>query len=232
MYRDSSRPLVALLPSPLLGPAVWRPVERSLRDLGEDAVAVDPWHGRALRAPADVLTGLLTVLPPDRELILVPHSNAGLYVPALTRHRQVAAAIFVDAVLPPRQGAAAVAPTGLVDMLRRIVDADGVLPVWTAWWDESEVDRLFPSQDARSAVEREQQRMPLSYFSASVQVPSGWDDRPVAYLGFDDTYSQDQAEAARRQWPVATMPGGHLHMLAEPDAVAAELIGMIERLRR
>jgi hypothetical protein len=36
-------------------------------------------------APGCVLKRFLAALPTDRDLVLVPHSNAGLYVPELTR---------------------------------------------------------------------------------------------------------------------------------------------------
>jgi hypothetical protein len=78
------------------------------------------------------------------------------------------------------------------------------------------VTRLFPNVEVREQVERQQQRLPLSHFSESLPVPSDWDNRPGAYLAFGDTYLSDRREAARRGWPVATLPGGHLHTLADP----------------
>ena len=226
--RGSSRPLVALLPSPLLGAAVWQPVEAHLREHGVDAIAVSPTH--TPRTPEDVVADLLEVLPADRDLVVVPHSNAGLYVPELTRRRPVVGAIFVDAVLPPPRGSIAVAPPGLVERLRHRVAPDGLLPVWTQWWDPAEVAGLFPSGEVQSLVEREQHRLPLSYLTASVDIPPGWDDVPAVYVAFGETYREELGDAAKRGWPVSSIAGGHLHMLVEPAAVAVDLTRLLTSL--
>lgn len=225
----SPPPLVALIPSPLLGPAVWRPVRTSLSDHGVDAVAISP-AGSTPRTPEAVLNGLLAALPMDRDVALVPHSNAGLYVPELTRQRPVVGVVFVDAVLPPRQGAVPVAPPPLVELLEEKAAPDGLLPVWTEWWDGDEISGLFPCVDVRASVEREQTRLPLSYFTASVEVTAGWDEVPAAYLAFGETYREERTDAADRGWPVSTLPGRHLHMVVEPDCVAAEISRLLTAL--
>jgi hypothetical protein len=58
-------------------------------------------------------------------------------------------------------------------------------------------------------------------------VPAGWDNRPGAYLAFGDTYATQRQEAVSRGWPVSTLPGGHLHHLADPERVAAEIDGLL-----
>jgi hypothetical protein len=133
-------PLIALLPSPLLGASAWQPVAQILADRG--------WHtvtaaAAPVRTPQDALDAFLAELPAERELVLVPHSNAGAYVPALVIRRRVVAVIFVDAVVPPRRGHVPLAPPAFLDLLRTKVDNDGLLPVWTAWWDEEDVSGCF-----------------------------------------------------------------------------------------
>lgn len=221
-------PSLALLPSPLLGPSVWQPVAGVLADRG--------WHTATGAAPApvrtgrDVLDAFLAGLPPGRDLVVVAHSNAGAYVPALMAQRPVVAAVFVDAVLPPRSGRVPLAPPAFLDLLREKADADGLLPVWTNWWDEAEVAGLFPDAAARARVEQEQQRLPLSYFEASLPVAEGWADRPGAYLAFGETYRRERDEATRRGWPVSTLPGEHLHLLNDPTHVATEILALINQL--
>jgi hypothetical protein len=73
----------ALLPSPLLGPEAWGPVAEVLRS-GGWSVLEQPGAAEPPGAPGDVLKRFLAALPTDRDLVLVPHSNAGLYVPELT----------------------------------------------------------------------------------------------------------------------------------------------------
>lgn len=211
-------PVLALLASPLLGPATWAPVARRLRADGHGVVlaagAAPP------RAPADVLRALLAALPDD-ELVLVPHSNAGLYVPALAAERPVVGAVFVDAALPPPHGAAPTAPPRFLASLRERAGADQRLPVWTEWWDEADVAALFPDSESRRRVEAEQHRVPLGYFEQRVPVPAGWDALACAYVAFGDTYAAEVERARAAGWQVRVLPGRHLHALVDPAAVAA-----------
>lgn len=220
---------LVLLPSPLLGPSVWQPAARALTAYG--------WTTKVCAPPAgptnahEVLDAFVSGLPPVGELLLIAHSHAGAFIPAITsRHPSVTGLVFVDAVLPPRTGQIPLAPPEFLDFLRARADATGLLPVWTQWWEEDEVAALFPDAQTRQQVESEQTRLPLSYFKDRLPVPDGWDERPAAYLAFGDTYSREREDAERRHWPVTTMAGGHLHLLAEPTQVVATLIDLMERL--
>ena len=108
--------LVALLPSPLLGPAVWRPVAKAL-ELHGWVVKTAPAGEQAPTGPSDVLLTFLAALPPGKDIVLVAHSNAGLYVPALVQERRVVANVFVDAGLPVRNGRVPLAPPAFRDFL-------------------------------------------------------------------------------------------------------------------
>jgi hypothetical protein len=212
--------VVALLPSPLLGPAVWRPVATRMAQDGWRVVIA---AATRVGTPEAVLRSFLDALPEDRRLVLVPHSNAGLYVPALTAARDVHGYVFVDAGLPASGGRVGLAPPALLDQLGGMADDDGMLPSWTGWWDEAAVAGLFPDATVRDEVEREQRQLPLSYFADTLPVPSGWDSRPGAYLAFGDTYLPQRQAAAERGWPVSTLAGGHLHMLHDPRRVATAI---------
>ena len=222
-------PMLALLPSPLLGPSVWQPAAQLLHDQGWTTTTCTLPPGR--RTAQDVLDGYVACLPTDHDVVLVAHSNAGAYIPAITsRHRRVTGAVFVDAVLPPAQGHIPLAPPAFLDFLRSKADAAGVLPVWTDWWDPAEVVALFPDEQTQRRIEAEQARLPLSYFQDQLPVPEGWDDRPTAYLAFGDTYDRERADAHRRQWPISTLTGGHLHLLVDPAEVVDELAALLARL--
>ncbi|MGH3499464.1 MAG: hypothetical protein ACRDQA_00975 [Nocardioidaceae bacterium] len=224
-----STPLVTLLPSPLLGPSAWTPVHAVLAERGWDILLPSSPPGPP-RTGEDVLDWLVAALPADKDLVLIPHSNAGAYVPALTEQLSVTGYVFVDAVLPPRSGRLPLAPQELLDSLRSKADGVGVLPPWTQWWGESEVADLFPSAAVRARVEREQPRLPLSYFEGSLSIQKGWDDRPGGYLAFGDTYANEREGAVRRGWPVRTLAGQHLHLLARPDLVTTTLVDLLEEL--
>lgn len=215
----AENPIIALLPSPLLGPAVWRPVQEALSTDGFDAVVPGcPDVGRS--TVAEVYRWYLDDLSPNHDYVLVPHSNAGLYVPALSHRRSVVGLVFVDAVLPPPSGEVGVAPEGLLAMLGEVADSDENLPPWTSWWDDESVTELFPSPEVRALVEAEQPRFPMSYFRETVRVEHDWASVPATYVAFGDTYEPERSEANAWGWPTRVLEGNHLHMLVEPKQVA------------
>lgn len=120
-------------------------------------------------------------------------------------------------------------PPALIELLGALADGRGLLPPWTDWWDEVDTVALFPGPASRAAVEREQSRLPLAYFEGSLDVPAGWDDRPCGYLS-GDTYADERADAVRQEWPVSTLPGGHLHAMHDPDHVADAIVGVLHRV--
>jgi hypothetical protein len=210
----SERPNIALIGSPLLGPAVWKPVQERFRDRG--------WTSRVfeLLSPGQ---------PLDENSILVAHSNAGAYLPELAVRLSASVLVFVDAILPGSTGRTPLAPDTLLPQLTALADSDGLLPPWTAWWDEADVAVLFPDDETRRRIEAEEPRIPLAYFNRSMETPAGWDDRPAAYLAFGDTYATERADAESRGWPTRTLEGNHLHMLVDPDAVASAILGLISQ---
>jgi hypothetical protein len=217
-------PVLCLLPSPLLGPSCWRPVADVLSSRGWPVVVVP---GRSVRTFADALASYLAAIPPDRAVVLVPHSNAGLFVPSLAVQRRAVGCVFADAGLPGAVGQVPMIPPEFYDMLAGKADPTGLLPPWTQWWDGEDLSGLFPDARTRDAVESEQRRLPLSYFRESVPVPSGWPSLPGAYLSFGDTYAAERATAAAWGWPVTTLRGEHLHMLVDPVSVAGAITDLI-----
>jgi hypothetical protein len=213
-----------LIPSPLLGPATWRPVEAWLRGQGHEAQAVD--FGPQPRTPAQVVDAVAAAAA-DQTVFLVPHSNAGLYAPYLATLVDVRATVFVDAALPDPEAEGketSLAPQAFLDFLRSLANHEGVLPPWTQWWDD--VADLFPDSSARQAIEREQQRLPLKYFTGRIPVPTGWTKRQAAYLAFGETYAAERDRATRMGWLTETMPGGHLHALQDPAAVGTAVLNL------
>lgn len=224
-------PVLCLLPSPLLGPACWRPVAAALSGSGW-AVAEVPRPRTAPRGGADALATFLAAVPEGRDVVLVPHSNAGLFVPSLAAfRRRTAGYVFVDAGLPaPGAARAPMIPPEFYALLAGKADSRGLLPPWTQWWEGEDLSGLFPDARTRAEVESEQQRLPLSYFQESVPVPPSWPAAPGAYLAFGDAYDSERATAAALGWPVTTLAGEHLHMLVNPAQVAAAIAGLIGKI--
>lgn len=216
-----------LVPSPLLGPTTWEPVARWCAEQGVGA-AVARYDG-PLRRAEDVLAAVVHSAEGLDEVVLVPHSNAGLYAPRLTELLDVAATVYVDAALAGDRPDTALAPERFLGFLRGLAHPDGLLPAWTDWWDD--VEHLFPDPAVRASVEAEQPRLPLSYFESHLPVPAAWASKRCAYLAFGDTYADEIAFARACDWPVAVLPGAHLHQLREPAAVGAEILRLAEAFR-
>jgi len=118
-----------LVHSPLLGPATWRRVEVWLRKQGHEAQAVD--LGPEPRTPDRVLTTVAAAAAAVGEpVVLVPHSNAGLYAPHLATLVDVRATVYVDAALPDPAAEGmdtALAAPAFLGFLRTLVDPNGIL---------------------------------------------------------------------------------------------------------
>jgi hypothetical protein len=228
-------PEFVLVHSPSVGPSTWVPVADRLRALGRDAVVPSlravgegdpPFWPRVVEAVAEATRDS------DQPVLLVAHSNAGLFVPVLVTaaDQPVHGCLFVDAGLPAREESTPVASAEMLDFLRGKVADDGRLPRWTDWWDEQDVAELFPDAATQAAVIADQPRLPLTYYEQRVPVPAGWDKTPCGYLLFGPPYDAVAAQARDRGWLVEELPGGHLHQVVDPDATAGRLISMADRL--
>lgn len=219
-----------LIHSPLVGPRTWELVAHELRRQGRETAVpsllgvadapVPQWRHcvAAVRAATEDIGG---------PVVLVGHSGAGPLMPAITDaiHGNVAALIFVDAMLPPASGHAQLAPSESLPQLRALA-SDGLLPPWSAWLSESAMRELVPDDGLRATLEREMPRLPLSYFEAPVPVSAGWRERGCAYLLLShDQYGQPAAEARSYGWPVAELPGAdHLTLVTDPRGVVGQLL--------
>jgi hypothetical protein len=215
------------LASPLLGPTPWQPVADRLRARGL-RVAVVAHTGPAPASAAEVAASFTASLESEAPWVLVPHSNAGLFAPVIARTRHVRGVVYVDARLPA-PGLACLSSPAALAFLATKVDAAGLLPPWHAWWDD-DLAQLFPSDAIRRACEAEMRRLPLAYFRDRVD-GDGWDRLPSAYLAFGTTYAAERERAAAAGWPTATIDGAeHLHMLVDPDHVAAEVARLMRSI--
>jgi len=223
-------PPLGLLSSPLLGPAVWRPVSQVLIGLGWDVHLV-PAPASAPSNGEEMLNHLLAHLPVGVDLAIVAHSNVGLYVPALTGVRHLLASVYVDAALAPTDGPALLAPPQLASFVADLAGPDGLLPPWTRWWDEADVAPLFPDTATRAEVEGQQLQLPADYFTSTIDAPPGWIDRPAAYLAFGDGYQAERSRATDWGWPVQTIAHArHLHGLIDPLSVGTHIDGLLRHL--
>src|SRR4051794_41204956 len=112
---------VVLLGSPLLGPRVWHPLAAELVRRGHAVTVAQP--SRPVQSPADVVHAFLEAVPPGEPPILVPHSNAGLYVAPVAAAGPTRGVGFVDAGLPAPSPSAPTAPDWLRERLAGFADA-------------------------------------------------------------------------------------------------------------
>ena len=221
-------PAIVLLPSPLLGPVAWTPVADRLRDAGRRVRTLVLPSAPVL--PARVLERWRDDLEGEKRPVLVPHSNAGLYAPALAEATAATGTVFVDAAMPGPGGVAAMAPDDFMDFVNALADDTGTLPPWTRWWASSDLDPLFPDAAWRTRVEDAEPRLGVDYFAGELPVPEHWMARPCGYLAFGDTYGTEVRRARTQDWPVRVLPGEHLHMTVDPDTVTAVLLDLVEAL--
>ncbi len=228
-------PLFVLVHSPSVGPSTWQPVAAELHGRGHDAVVpslLGVGDGEAPywpKVPAAVRAGVAGH-DGSEPVILVAHSNAGLFVPVITSElgRPVACSIFADASVPPAAGQTPVAESDFVPFLRDLAGQDARLPPWTSWWGDEDVSALLPDPLVRDVIVAEQPRLPLEYYLEQIPVPAGWDEHPCGYLLFSDAYDGQAAGARLRGWPVRTVAGEHLHQVVDPAGVAQALLGLAD----
>ena len=230
---DELSPVVLLMHSPSVGPSTWEGVADHLRDEGVDVRVpsfLDVCDGPAPYWPQIIQRAVDAVGDDPRPVVIVPHSNAGLFVPLVVDRlgERPAACVFVDASLPPAEGESAVVPAEFLPFLRAKA-VDGILPRWSDWWEEEEVASLYPDQETRSTLAAEEPRLSLAYYEQTIPVPGGWDRRPCAYLWFGPPYDEPAVQAGQRGWIVEHLGGAHLHMVIDPAAVADRIGRLIER---
>ena len=224
-------PVLVLMASALLGPAAWGPVESELLSRGWDVVIAPPADEVDPRTPAEAALAYATATPADRPVILIPHSNAGNFVPTLIEIRNVLRVVFVDATIPVASGSQSLAPANLLKTLEPLTDDDGLLPPWTEWFDERQIAALFPSRAMRFHIEAQQPQLPLKFLRSELQIDAGWDRTPASYLAFGGTYADETARARALSWPVTRLEGRHLHMIVDPVGVTDAILDLIPDAR-
>lgn len=219
---------IALLHSPLLGPASWAGVADELRGRGHEvvvpdlrpAVASPPYGQRYAELAARALRGQGGPEP----WVLAGHSGAGRLLAVVALAVETTALVFVDAGLPGEPSHLATAPGGVRLHAFSLADDRGMLPPWTEWWPAEVLDQILPDQAQQQALRSDTPRVPFDLLVEPL--PQAQEKVPCGYLAF--TYETEWLEAQRRGWATATLDGGHLHQMVAP----AEVAGAIEALAR
>jgi hypothetical protein len=226
-------PMLVLLHSPLVGPLTWQPAAASLRAAGYH-VAVPSLTGVVDTGPpyyrrlAGRVAGTIRQANPARAVVLIGHSGAGALLPAAAEATgtPVAAAVFVDAILPhPGIAWFDTAPPVLREQLYGLA-RDGRLPAWHQWFPPEVLTELLPEEDLRRRFIAEFPRLPLAYFEEPAPTVSRWPPARCGYLRLSEAYDGVADEAERHGWVVIREPADHLAMLTRPAAIS----GLLDRL--
>jgi hypothetical protein len=228
--------LIALIHSPLTGPALWEPVAERLRSLGRNtavpdltsAADADPPHYAAFAATAAEQIG-----ESQPNVVLVGHSGAGALLPSIAGQlRGVAGAVFVDALLPhPGATWFDTAPWQLRRHLLDLADGDR-LPPWNAWFPPATIEALLPDSVQRERFAEELPRMPLAYFEERAPDPDGWPPQWCVYLRLSEGYRDQEAHARRLGWETHEFETDHLAPLTRPGPVADRIDAVVTAHRR
>lgn len=215
-----------MLPSPFLPVRAYAPLVDALGRRGWGVVVATTTT--VPDGPAPVLAASVECVERERPDVVLAHSNAGRYAVAAAAGVPV---VYVDAALPPSSGEAPLAPEALLDHLAGLSDAEGLLPPWTRWWSDEDVEAVVPDPQVLAGIRAVEPRLPLSYVRGRLGAPPGWQQAPQAFLAFGATYADELALADGLGWPTAVIEGaGHLHHLVQPDAVAAAVVDLATRL--
>jgi hypothetical protein len=216
---------IALIHSPLVGPATWRGVAVALASLGHEVELPDLREAARSGDPQQFVRTARSAIS-ERSQVLVGHSGAGFFLPPIAAGlERPARLVFVDAAIPPADGTAT-ASADFLDQLRAMA-VDGILPIWSRWWGEDAVARLIPDGELRSEVEGELIQVPLSFYEAPVAFPPGWRATPSGFVLLSEGYRAAATTAASLGWPSTEHLGAHLDLVNHPDLIAEAIASMV-----
>lgn len=228
----SHRPLLIAVHSPLAGPATWQPVAQLLRSRFD--VAVPSLHGIAAgpgpyaRRFAQEVTR--NTHPGATEIVLVGHSGAGAYLPAIAEalDGRVIGAAFVDAQLPrPGLSDFDASPPDFREALTAMAQ-DGMLPPWNQWFAPEVMTELIPQAEQRKAFLAELHPIALAYFEEPAPDTPAWSEARCTYLQLSEGYREQADRAEALGWPTTRLDADHLAVLTDPGPVAEFLSGFVE----
>lgn len=220
---------IALLGSVFLPPTVLEPLAGALDNHGYSVSMITPIVSGSSR---EVLEDYGSQVSRLRSPIVVAHSNAGNYVPALVSRTTVIGAIFMDAALPPFGGGRwPVVPEELTSALPTTADATRVQR-WTRWWPAEEMSGLFPTEESLCRIDSQTPEVPRHYLTETLEADENWTNfAALGYVALGDGYTQELERAAAEGLVTRQLSVGHLGMMTDPALVAATLASLTRILR-
>lgn len=226
-----------LVAGPLVRASSWEPTAECLRRAGcrvqvPDVLAFDhappSWSAWTSR--------LVEHVTACREPILVGHSSASALVADLATKLPARGVIIVDGDVPPSQGAALPVRPALLDFIKGLVEPDGMLPIWSRWFDRDKqrkalvgLDVLASDPAAFARFENGLPRMHIGWFDDAIEL-ADWSHVPAGFIQASAIYDHATAEAQRRGWPAVNLHGTHLHPTLHPAETASAILSLSRQL--
>lgn len=213
---------LALLHSPVVGPATVEPTARVLADRGHTVVVpslIGVFDVEDV-GRLDVLDRLVGQLGHIKgPLVLMAHSGAGPLLGELTlRLPDVVGHIYIDASLPAPGSAWVDEVTfELAARLKSLVN-DGRLPPWNEWFNDPDLPTLTDLP-----------LVPWTWFtepSGPGALPATW-----AYLSLSDRYPEAISRAIDAEVPMLHLGIQHLATMLYPQEVATAIEQLLGQLR-
>lgn len=109
----------------------------------------------------------------------------------------------------------------------------GLLPTWPELLGLKDEDlrEVIPDDILREQFIVELEPLPLAVYEEPLPVFPGWPDAPCGYLQFSQVCEPSANHARKQGWPCLKLPGGHFHMLVDPEAVQEALLGLTHEMR-
>lgn len=223
---------LVLVHSPLVGSSSWRPLDDVARAGGFDVVRPDlsgvvdaewPQWRYLVDTAVDSTSG-------RTDLIVVGHSGAGAFLPAIGHRRKdgLRAVVFVDAIVPPVAGEHRTSERFLGFLDDKTVD--GRLLAWLDWWPPEVVGELVRSSEQLEELRSDMPRLHRSFYGAHIPMPDDWSSGPCAYLQLSPAYDEESRLANELGWPTLLSDGSHLSIFTDPLAVLAAVEDLVDRV--
>jgi len=224
------KPAIVFVHSPFVAASTWAGVARAFASQGY--VAVAPSLEGVMASERPCRSALVEIVAgacqPLGETVLVVHSGAGGLVDAIASSTSLAAAIYVDAILPhPGRSWLSTVPPDLRRRLLQLSDA-GRLPAWDQWLPAGAIDKLLPDPECRAEFLAGIPRVPLAFADEIVPPRTGSGPRSNAYLRLSEGYEAEAQAAEALGWPTIREECHHLAMVSEPVRVAQSLRRLLQ----
>eukprot|EP00439_Symbiodinium_sp_Y106_P088689 s1_g1225.t1 len=132
-------------------------------------------------------------------------------------------------MIPPERGAVPPVEPEFLAFVQSLPIQDGLLPVWTDWWEGDVLGAVPISLEVKQRFQAEQPRLSPDWFADSFDMPD-WSASPRGYLQTSPVFADEARRAKALGWPVVSLTGTHLHPMLAPGETATALIDICRDL--